>query len=134
MNKRSKLTQKMSRMRLVALAATVFVVAIATTVGPLAGILNNIAQASVTSSVIIQFKDDPAAVWQAKQKKDGKSVTDADIANYRATLKMKQDQFLSALKANGISAQVSGIDVPNFDGTVAGHVDYRYTLVLNGMS
>ena len=24
--------------------------------------------------------------------------------------------------------------MPNFDGTTAGHIDYRYTLVLNGMS
>src|SRR4051794_18822052 len=135
MNTRSKLTQKKaSRMRLVALAVTVFIVAIATMVGPLAGILNSIAQASVTSSVIITFKDDSAAVWQAKQKKAGKQVTDADIANYHSTLKTKQDQFLAALAANGISATVSGVDVPNFDGTIAGHVDYRYTLVLNGMS
>jgi hypothetical protein len=61
-------------------------------------------------------------------------VTDADIANYRSTLKTKQDQFLAALQARGINYQVSGVDVPNFDGTNAGHVDYRYTLVLNGMS
>ncbi|HEY2847845.1 MAG TPA: S8 family serine peptidase, partial [Pyrinomonadaceae bacterium] len=130
MNKRSKLTQ----IRLAALAATIFVVAVATTMGPLSGILRNIAEASVTSSVIIQFKDDPAAVWQAKQKKTGKQISDADIANYRSTLKTKQDQFLSALQARGINYAISGVDVPNFDGTNAGHVDFRYTMVLNGMS
>ncbi|MBV9241928.1 MAG: S8 family serine peptidase, partial [Acidobacteria bacterium] len=135
---RSKLTQTASRhtsrLRMAAIAAAVFAVAIATFFGPLAGILNSIAQASASTSVIVQLTDDPAAVWQAKQKKAGKSVTDADIANYRSTLRAKQDQFLAALAARGISAQVSGVDVPNFDGTTAGHVDYRYTLVLNGMS
>jgi hypothetical protein len=134
MNKRSKLTQEISRFRFESLAVTVFVVAVATMIGPLSGILHNIAEASVSSSVIIQFKDDPAAVWQAKQKKAGKAVTDAEVANYRSTLNTKQDQFLSSLQARGINYTVSGIDVPNFDGTTAGHVDYRYTLVLNGMS
>jgi len=123
-----------SRLRFWALAASVFIVAIATTLGPLATVLNSIAEASVTSSVIIQFKDDPAAVWQAKQKKAGKQVSDPDIQSYRDTLKAKQDQFLAALQARGISFTLDGVDVPNFDGTTAGHVDYRYTLVLNGMS
>ena len=130
MNKRSKLTQ----FRFAAVAATVFVVALATMMGPLAGILHNVAEASLSSSVIIQFTDDPAAVWQAKQKKAGKTVTDADLASYRSTLKTKQDQFLSSLQARGINYAVSGVDEPNFDGTVAGHIDFRYTLVLNGMS
>src|SRR2546423_12674245 len=113
MNNRSKLTQlrptHMTRFRLLATIASVFVLAVATILGPLAGILNGIAEASVTSSVIIQFKDDPAAVWQAKQKKAGRPVTDADIANYRSTLKTKQDQFLASLQARGIPYTVSGI-------------------------
>ncbi|HTH52055.1 MAG TPA: S8 family serine peptidase [Pyrinomonadaceae bacterium] len=133
----SKTTQSRpthSRFRLLAIVASVFVVAVATVFGPLAGIITNSAEASVTSSVIIQFKDDPAAVWQAKQKKAGRQVSAADIAAYRDTLKTKQDQFLAALQARGINYTVSGVDVPNFDGTNAGHVDFRYTLVLNGMS
>ncbi|MFL6374916.1 MAG: S8 family serine peptidase, partial [Pyrinomonadaceae bacterium] len=130
MNKTSRLTQ----LRFAAVAATILFVALATMIGPLANILHSIAEASATSSVIIQFNDDPAAVWQAKQKKAGTPVTDADIANYRSTLKTKQDQFLASLQARGISYQVSGIDEPNFDGTTAGHIDFRYTLVLNGMS
>jgi minor extracellular serine protease Vpr len=123
-----------SRFRFWAIATSIFFVAVATIFGPLAGLVSGVAEASVNSSVIIQFKDDPAAVWQAKQKKAGRTVSTADLAAYRETLKNKQDQFLAALQARGINYQVSGVDVPNFDGSNAGHVDFRYTLVLNGMS
>lgn len=123
-----------SRLRFWTLAAAILMIAIATILGPLATMLHSIAEASVTSSVIIQFRDDPAAVWQAKQKKAGKQVTDADIQSYRDTLKTKQDQFLAALEARGVNFSLDGVNVPNFDGSNAGHVDYRYTLVLNGMS
>ena len=87
---------------------------------PIVNVITGAAAMGVAQSVIIQLQDDPAAVWQAKQKKAGKTVTDADIASYRSTLKTKQDQFLAALTANGINYQVSGIDEPNFDGTIAG--------------
>jgi minor extracellular serine protease Vpr len=114
--------------------ATVFVLALATAFLPLNGILSAVAEASVTTSVIVQLRDDPAAVWQAKQKKAGQNVSAEQLAGYRASLKTKQDQFLSALAARGINYQVSGVDVPDFIGGIAGHVDFRYTMVLNGMS
>src|SRR5437868_9469317 len=101
---------------------------------PFVNIMSSVAAAGVPDSVIVQLKDDPAAVWKAKQQKAGQSVSDAQLAAYRNGLKVKQDQFLSALAARGISYQVSGVDEPNFDGTNAGHIDYRYSLVLNGLS
>ncbi|MBV9216752.1 MAG: S8 family serine peptidase [Acidobacteria bacterium] len=122
-----------SKRRIIAAAAAVFMIA-ALLISPFMNILEQVAASAATDSVIIQLKDDPAAVWRAKQQKAGKTVTDADLAAYRASLKTKQDQFLSALTAKGIAYQLSGVDVPDFTGAVAGHVDFRYTMVLNGMS
>src|SRR5438105_8702532 len=60
---------------------------------PFANIINSVAAAGAPDSVIIQLKDDPAAVWKAKQQKAGQSVSDAQLAAYRNNLKTRQDQF-----------------------------------------
>ncbi len=86
------------------------------------------------TSVIVQLRDDPAAVYKAKTEKAGGQVSAAQLQAYRDGLRVKQDQFLSDLKTKGISFSVEGVDVPDFSGVLAGHVDYRYTLVLNGIA
>src|SRR6185369_453460 len=70
----------------------------------------------------------------AKEKKAGRSVNTDQLQSYRSGLKAKQDAFLSSLSANGVSYQFACVNVPNFDGSNAGHVDFRYSLVLNGLS
>lgn len=86
------------------------------------------------TSVIVQLRDDPAAVYKAKTEKAGGQVSAAQLQAYRDGLRVKQDQFLSDLKTKGVSFSVDGVDVPDFSGALAGHVDYRYTLVLNGIA
>jgi subtilisin family serine protease len=86
------------------------------------------------ASFIIQLQDDPAAVYKARTEKSGGTVSAAQLQTYRDGLRAKQDAFLTDLKARGVSYSVDGVDVPDFTGALAGHVDYRYTLVLNAIA
>jgi minor extracellular serine protease Vpr len=86
------------------------------------------------ASVIVQLKDDPAAVYKAKIEKSGGTVTNEQLQIYRDQLRVKQDQFLDALRNNGIAFEVDAVNVPDFTGGLAGRVDFRYTLVLNGIA
>ncbi len=113
-------------------SALIMIVALLLT--PFTGIISSVAAAGMTDSVIIELNDDAAAVWKAKQQKAGQSVSAEQLAAYRGSLKTKQDQFLADLSARGIGYEVAGVNVPNFDGTNAGHVPFRYNLVLNGIS
>src|SRR4029078_837385 len=88
----------------------------------------------LTSSVIIQFTQDPAAVYKAKTESAGGSISATQLQSYRNQLKTSQDQFLVDLRNRGIDFTIDGIDVPSFAGGIAGHVDFRYTLVLNGIA
>jgi len=87
-----------------------------------------------TASVIVQFKQDPAAVYKAKTETAGGTVSQDQLQTYRDQLRGSQDQFLNDLRAQGVNFTVDGVDVPNFIGGIAGHVDFRYTLVLNGIA
>jgi minor extracellular serine protease Vpr len=86
------------------------------------------------ASVIVELRDDPAAVYKAKTEKSGGKVTPEQLQAYRDQLRLNQDQFLSELKARGISYEIDGVDVPDFKGAIAGHADFRYTLVYNGIT
>src|ERR1043165_8434201 len=86
------------------------------------------------ASVIIEFKNDPAAVYKAKTEKAGGQVSVDQLQAYRDQLRLKQDQFLNELNSRGISYQVDGVDIPDFNGAVAGHADFRYTLLLDGIT
>src|SRR5678816_2475636 len=87
-----------------------------------------------TASVIVQFKQDPAAVYKAKTEGAGGTVSQDQLQAYRDQLRGNQDQFLNDLRAQGVNFTVDGVDVPNFIGGIAGHVDFRYTLVMNGIA
>ena len=87
-----------------------------------------------TVSVIVEFKDDPGAVYQAKAAKSGQTVSQEGLQAYRASLTAKQDEFLSALNASGITAAVISRNVKNVDGSLAATVPLRYTLVYNGVA
>ena len=88
---------------------------------------------AATTSVIVQLRDDPAAVYKAKSEKSGKTVSAEQLQAYRDQLRAGQDQLLADLKARGVSFTIDGVDVPDYTGAIAGHVDFRYTLVLNGI-
>lgn len=87
-----------------------------------------------TTSLIVELKGDPAAVYKAKAEKSGASVSDEQLQTYRNQLRASQDQFLSDLSARGVSFQIDGVDVKGFDGVSIGRVDYRNTLVLNAIT
>lgn len=87
-----------------------------------------------TVSMIVEFRDDPAAVYKAKTEKSGAKVSDDQLQAYRDQLRAGQDQFLNDLKARGVSFEIDGVDVPDFTGAIAGHADFRYTLVFNGIT
>ncbi len=89
---------------------------------------------SGTTSLIVELKGDPAAVYKAKAQKAGTSVSDEQLQTYRNQLRASQDQFLSALSARGVSFQIDGVDVKGLDGVSMGRVDYRNTLVLNAIT
>ncbi len=86
------------------------------------------------ASVIVELRDDPAAVYKARTEKSGGKVTPEQLQAYRDQLRVNQDQFLNELKSRGISYEIDGVDVPDFNGKVAGHADFRYTLVYNGVT
>ncbi len=87
-----------------------------------------------TTSLIVELKGDPAAVYKAKAQKAGASVSDEQLQAYRNQLRGSQDQFLSDLQARGVSFQIDGVDVKGFDGVSLGRVDYRNTLILNAIT
>ncbi len=93
-------------------------------------------QASVnagTESVIVQLRDDPAAVYRAKIQKNGGAVSDQQLQSYRDQLRASQDQFLTALQSRGVAFSVDSVDIKGYDGATAASVQYRYTMVLNGI-
>ncbi|MBD0369661.1 MAG: S8 family serine peptidase [Pyrinomonadaceae bacterium] len=90
--------------------------------------------AALARSVIIEFKTDPGAVWKAKMQKAGQSVSDEQLQAYRNSVTTEQNQFLEQLKAQGISYTVDGVDIKDFAGQVAGHADFRFNLVMNGIT
>lgn len=87
-----------------------------------------------TTSVIVEFHDEPAAVYKARSEKAGVAVSNEGLQSYRDGLRAKQDEFLRALAASGVQATVKSRDIKNFDGTSAAKIDLRYTLVFNGMT
>jgi subtilisin family serine protease len=87
-----------------------------------------------TTSLIVELRDDPAAVYKAKTEKAGGTVTDEQLQAYRDQLRASQDQFLTDLRARGISFQIDGVDVKSLTGAAMGRVEFRNTLVLNAIT
>ncbi|HKS26907.1 MAG TPA: S8 family serine peptidase [Pyrinomonadaceae bacterium] len=90
--------------------------------------------AGIARSVIIEFKSDPAAVWKAKLAKSGQPVSDEQLQVYRSSVTSEQNQFLEQLKAQGISYTVDGVDLKDFAGQTVGRADFRFNLVMNGIT
>ncbi|HEY9285252.1 MAG TPA: S8 family serine peptidase, partial [Pyrinomonadaceae bacterium] len=87
-----------------------------------------------TVAVIVELKDEPAAVYAARARQSGAALSTEQLQAYRAGLRAKQDAFVGELGASGIAAAVTTRAVPNYDGRVAANVPLRYTLVYNGLA
>ncbi|HEY0429788.1 MAG TPA: S8 family serine peptidase [Pyrinomonadaceae bacterium] len=88
----------------------------------------------IAKSVIVQLKDEPAAVWKARQQKMGNSVSNEQLQAYRSSITEKQNAFLAALQARGVSYEIDGVDIKDFSGATQMRADYRFNLVLNGIT
>ncbi|MFN6962962.1 MAG: S8 family serine peptidase [Pyrinomonadaceae bacterium] len=88
----------------------------------------------IATSVIVQLNAEPAAVWKARRVQAGQAVSDAELQNYRDSVTAEQNAFLAELQARDISYTIDGVDIQDFDGTTRGRVDYRFNLVLNGIT
>lgn len=119
------------RFRLGVLAATVVSVAALVGFNPL---LNETDASGITNSVIVQFHGDPGAVWKAKEQRAGRTVTDAQLQDYRASITSEQNAFLAELRSRGVSYQIEGVDLKGFDGATQMRSDYRFNLVLNAVT
>lgn len=86
------------------------------------------------TSVIVELRDDPAAVYKAKTEKSGGTVSTTALQSYRDGLRVKQDQFLSDLRNAGVNFTVESVDINDFTGALAAKVEYRFTLVYNGVT
>jgi len=96
--------------------------------------INSAGASGSTVSVIVQLKDEPAAVYKARAEKAGQTVSTQDLQAYRDQLRAKQDAFLAALPSRGVNGAVISRNVKNPDGSVAASVPLRYTLVYNGLA
>jgi minor extracellular serine protease Vpr len=94
-------------------------------------------QASTTAamvSVIVELRDDPAAVYKAKSQKTGQTISDTALQAYRDQLKAAQNQFLKDAQSAGVNAQVRSVTIPDYSGNPAATIEYRYTLVYDGLA
>ncbi len=106
--------------------------ALAAFAGPSFRTASAVAADSVT--VIVELKNEPAAVYAARARKAGRSVSTEELQSYRAQLASQQDRFLAALASRGVNAQLASRGVKNYDGSLAANVGLRYTLVYNGLA
>src|SRR3712207_1724583 len=89
-------------------------------------------QTSVT--YIVEFEREPAAVYAARQRQQGRAPSDAELQTYRDGLRAEQDNFLASLASRGVSGSLVSREVKNFDGSTAAGVQLRYTYVYNGLA
>jgi subtilisin family serine protease len=86
-----------------------------------------------TVAVIVQLRDEPAAVYQARAEQSGSTLSTDQLQGYRNQLAASQTDFLNALSASGVTYTVGTRPIKGFDGNIAGTIALRYTLVLNGV-
>jgi subtilisin family serine protease len=80
------------------------------------------------TSVIVELRDDPGAVYAAKASQQGNAISDDQMQAYRKGLAAAQDKFLADLSSSGQAFQLQSVTVGNVK------IDMRYTLVYNGLA
>lgn len=96
-------------------------------------ILATTVPAFAATSVIVELNGEPAAMaaWRARQA--GTPLSAEQIETHRASLTAAQNQFLAALGAKGVAYAIGGRSVTDSAGQAV-RVDFRYTLVYNGVN
>lgn len=85
------------------------------------------------TSVIVQLNGEPVAMAAARARAAGHPLTAAQIETQRAAVAAAQNKFLDALRAKGIAFTVGGKSITDATNHSV-RIDYRYTLVLNGIN
>jgi subtilisin family serine protease len=85
-------------------------------------------------AVIVELKDEPAAIYAARARQAGRTISNEELQSQRESLRAAQNDFLASLASRGVSSTVMSRDIKNYDGSVAATLDLRYTLVFNGLA
>lgn len=88
---------------------------------------------TLAKSVIVELNDAPVAHQMFNARQAGTPMTAEQIQAQRAELTADQNSFLEALDSNGIAYTMESVDIPDAEGNTF-RIDYRYTLVFNGMN
>ncbi|HXG91079.1 MAG TPA: S8 family serine peptidase [Blastocatellia bacterium] len=120
-------------MKISRLLRVIIFAAVITGIAMLPGFTSS-AQQSGIASVIVELRDEPAALPAARAEQSGTPLTDDQLQAYRNNLRAAQDQFLNALRSRGISFQVQTFNIKDASGNVAATPELRYTLVFNGIT
>jgi subtilisin family serine protease len=88
---------------------------------------------ATSTSVIVELKQEPAAVVSANAKSAGIPMTEVEVESYRASLRASQAAFLDALRAAGTAFEVGGVTLKNSAGEDV-RIPFAYTLVYNGIN
>jgi len=79
-------------------------------------------------TVIVELRDDPGAVYAAKARKQGSTLSDDQMLAYRNNLTATQNKFLADLAGRVPAATVQSVTLNNVT------FQLRYTLVYNGLA
>ena len=90
-----------------------------------------LALAGATTTVILEFEGEPAAVEIARSHN---LLTEAAIETYRQQLSQQQDEVLGRVLASGVEAQLKRVQINDYTGQPAADIEYRYTMVFNGVA
>ncbi len=80
------------------------------------------------ASVIVELNREPAALAVARARAAGTPMSPDQVEAYRATLTAAQNRLLDDLRAAGVAFAIGGQTINDV------RVDYRYTLVFNGIN
>ncbi|MEO7659924.1 MAG: S8 family serine peptidase, partial [Pyrinomonadaceae bacterium] len=95
---------------------------------------NQVDASGIAESVIVELKGEPGAVWKSRQTQAGIEVSDDALQAYRNSVTASQNAFLADLQSRGISYTLDGVDIKDFDGATQMRADFRFNLVLNGVT
>src|SRR6185436_19447532 len=82
---------------------------------------------------IVELTGEPAAVTAARAAAAGNPLSPAAIEQLRDDLRRRQEVLLARLRNGGVGFTVDLAQVPGFGGGTT-PVEYRYTLVYNGIA
>src|SRR5437588_3678868 len=81
-------------------------------------IISSAGTSSHTVSVIVEFRDDPGAVYSAKLKQSGAAPSTDQVQAYRNSLTAAQYHFMNSLRSRGVNFQLQTFPIKDASGNV----------------